>query len=665
MKKMKSSGADVISYLPSHILQKILKCLPLQDAVRTSIFSRIWRYKWVTTTELIFDSNFCKNLKENHKLEKIIYQVLLLHEGPIIKFSLWWSAKNSSDLDHWMLFLSKNNIQEFTLYQFNPDNDSMSCLFTFLQLRDLELVNCLFKPPPTFKGFIRLVNLNFDKVVIRSERFGSFISSCPSLKRLEICRCFGLEFLDVDAPNLKLFAFYGDVMSICLYNTPLLAEVFIGIRKHSTVERNEEVSSLKWSKLFCGAPAIEKLTLVLDLSEVRKLEYYILNLHETLAVAGVPSCSCQTLLMDSAFSDLPQSIIETILTKLPLRDAVRTSILSTKWRYKWATITQLAFDDKCVTPSHDRAVAEINLVKFVSRFLFLHDGPIHKFTLSTSYLQNTPEIDQWLLFLSRKDIKELVLEFGEGELFRVPSCLFTCRKLARLELVRCEFDPPPTFRGFLSLKYLNLQQVLVAPEVVESLISSCPLLESLTLSYSDHSSSCNFEKFLGGVPCLERLIGHIYFTKYLSIGSDLGKVPIMYPRLKVIELHQVSFEDMKEILVILRLIVNSPNLQELHISGSSNTSAATECPDLEFWEMECPHDCTLEQLKTVKMTDMSAVPHEMKFIRFLLGNSPLLEVMSITPSVYVTDGKLNMLVELVRLRRASSQAEIIFIQDQI
>ena len=29
----------------------------------------------------------------------------------------------------------------------------------------------------------------------------------------------------------------------------------------------------------------------------------------------------------------------------------------------------------------------------------------------------------------------------------------------------------------------------------------------------EQSSSCNFTKFLGGVPCLERLIGHIYFTK--------------------------------------------------------------------------------------------------------------------------------------------------------
>lgn len=105
-------------------------------------------------------------------------------------------------------------------------------------------------------------------------------------------------------------------------------------------------------------------------------------------------------------------------------------------------------------------------------------------------------------------------------------------------------------------------QVLVAPDAIESLISSCPLLETLSLSYidslslnicapnlkylclegefkdisldntpllvdlsvalymtdenaehSEQSSNCNFLKVLGGIPRLERLIGHIYFTK--------------------------------------------------------------------------------------------------------------------------------------------------------
>ncbi|KAK9277639.1 hypothetical protein L1049_007185 [Liquidambar formosana] len=411
-------------------------------------------------------------------------------------------------------------------------------------------------------------------------------------------------------------------------------------------------------------------------------------------------------------SDLPQSIIESILTRLPIRDAVRTSILSTRWRYKWATLTQLVFDEKCVNLSNDKTLVERNIVKFITRVLLLHKGPIHKFHLSTSYLESCPDIDQWILFLSRNDIKELILELGEGEWFRVPSCLFSCRKLTRLELFRCELDPPPSFKGFLCLKSLNLHQVLVAPDAIGSLISSCPLLESLALSYFDslvlnihapnlkylclegefkdiclentpllvamsvamymtddiaehfeQSSSCNFIKFLGNVPHLERLIGHIYFTKFLSIGNDLGSPPITYSHLKIIELYQVSFEDMKEILAVLRLITNSPNLQELIISGSSNTLAAIEASDLDFWEKECPLGCTFKHLQIVKMTDMSGVPHEMKFIKFLLGNSPVLQTMTITPCVYVMDGKLNMLVELVRFQRASAQAEIIFIQD--
>ncbi|XAR65350.1 hypothetical protein NMG60_11009446 [Bertholletia excelsa] len=289
--------------------------------------------------------------------------------------------------------------------------------------------------------------------------------------------------------------------------------------------------------------------------------------------------------MDNVFgqdliSDLPQSIIETILTKLPIRDAVRMSILSSKWRYKWANLTQLIFDDKCVTLYNDKGLLEDNLVKFITRFLFLHDGPIHKFSLSSAYLQSSPDLDQWLLFLSRKNIKELVLELGEGEWFRAPSCLFCCHKLTHLELIRCELDPPPKFKGFLCLKVLNLQQVSIAPDAVESLISNCPLLESLTLSYFDslalticapnlkylclegefkdiclkntprllaisvamymtddiaehfeQSSSCNFDRFLGGVPCLERLIGHIYFTKVFSCIYSLLETQedIYYP----------------------------------------------------------------------------------------------------------------------------------------
>ncbi|KAK4260916.1 hypothetical protein QN277_003977 [Acacia crassicarpa] len=411
-------------------------------------------------------------------------------------------------------------------------------------------------------------------------------------------------------------------------------------------------------------------------------------------------------------SDLPQSIIESILVRLPIRDAVRTSIFSSKWRYKWNSITKIVVDEKCVPPSNDRTINEKSLLKFVNQLLFLHQGPIHKFQITNSDLQSCPEIDQWILFLSRNDLKELVLELGEGEWFRIPSCLFNCQKLIRLELFRCELEPPLTFKGFMCLKTLILHQVLISPEAIETLISSCPLLESLSLSYFDslaltihapklrslylegefrdlcledtpllvdisvamymtddiaehfeQSSSCNFTRFLGGVPNLERLAGHIYFTKYLSIGNDPGKLPVTYRNLETVELYQVSFEDMKEILVVLRLITSSPNLKELQISGSSNIPTATDAPDLDFWSKECPSDCTLKQLKVVKLTDMCGVPHEMELIKFLLANSPVLETMSIVPCMYVMESQLKMLIELVRFRRASARAEIVFVRD--
>lgn len=60
---------------------------------------------------------------------------------------------------------------------------------------------------------------------------------------------------------------------------------------------------------------------------------------------------------------------------------------------------------------------------------------------------------------------------------------------------------------------------------------------------------------------------------------------------------------------------------------------------------------------------MSGVPHEMEFIKFLLKKSLVLETMRITPCAYVLDGRLNMLIELVSFKRASPEAEILFIQD--
>ena len=46
---------------------------------------------------------------------------------------------------------------------------------------------------------------------------------------------------------------------------------------------------------------------------------------------------------EDRISELPESVLSRILSRLPIEDAVRTSV--DKWEYKWTSIYNLTFDE--------------------------------------------------------------------------------------------------------------------------------------------------------------------------------------------------------------------------------------------------------------------------------------------------------------------------------
>ncbi|KAJ0436005.1 putative F-box domain, FBD domain, leucine-rich repeat domain superfamily [Helianthus annuus] len=182
------------SSLPPNIIQTILTLMPMRDAFRTSILSHNWRNQCLNIPKLMFDDAVfqgpsCKNGSMRWKLLYIVYPILLLHQGPILEFSLCIPQLISCcEIDQIILHLSRiATLKKLTLcIESGDDHKLLPAFFNLQKLTVLKLQKCAFQPPVTFIGFRRLVRLSFNNVSITAEVFLRFISNCPKLKDLTL-----------------------------------------------------------------------------------------------------------------------------------------------------------------------------------------------------------------------------------------------------------------------------------------------------------------------------------------------------------------------------------------------------------------------------------------------------------------------------------------------
>ncbi|XXG59648.1 hypothetical protein AAC387_Pa04g1697 [Persea americana] len=403
-------------------------------------------------------------------------------------------------------------------------------------------------------------------------------------------------------------------------------------------------------------------------------------------------------------SNLPDSLLHYILSLMPLKSSIRTSSLSSRWRYLWKYVcfhtTTLDFGmefPQNQTPEEFAAM--------VNRYLQLHDGKkIETFRLffdpGVDYLSDT---EKWIEFTVMKGVKELDLDFiqplyesGEVTTFKLPDCFFDCQSLTHLNLSNCHFSLPLNFNGFSLLKCLKLKQVDITDDMVATLISSCPLLVELTMREC-YSLGCikisgpNIPlKFLAVIACYTYDIEisapnlqSFHFCGDLSYGYSFNNIPSLVDALfnstgyectepehdyikilsdldciKVLTLctgallHITTAEEYRS----EELPISLYNLQELQLLMWSlsdeylsyiygflkhcicpcleklfiDLPSAPEIPyEYEYYMkpplVEEPSECTLSQLKVIKISGLKGHCNEMRLLKFLLEKAIILE----------------------------------------
>ncbi|KAA8523889.1 hypothetical protein F0562_010312 [Nyssa sinensis] len=246
------------------------------------------------------------------------------------------------------------------------------------------------------------------------------------------------------------------------------------------------------------------------------------TVQSTTQSTDVDSKSKRPKLSNDRISTLPDSVLCHILSFLPTKYAVRTSILSTKWKYLWTSVHSLDFDDS-VTMSNlyvgrtkkgraqkDKQIQaqRKSFMNFVDRVLILHNvSCLRKFRLHCCQVDDMLHVNTWVCAAIGRDVQDLDLYVSWEPPLQLPRSLFTCNMLVVLKLSREIVVNTPAEGSvcFPNLKILHLKWVkyvnddsVLYPQDYNKLEINAPALEYLNLTdgRSEHFSFQNLSSLV-------------------------------------------------------------------------------------------------------------------------------------------------------------------------
>ncbi|CAN1264280.1 F-box/FBD/LRR-repeat protein At1g13570 [Linum perenne] len=712
----KSTGhGSRISELPDDVLHRILTFLPIKEAARTSVLSTKWRYKWRSIPHLVFDADFATSADVKNKVMLQIFQALLIHQGPIHRFELAIPGMYSYPLiDKLIPYLSTKSVKELTIISARGHFDKVlpSSVFSILNLNSLKLQRYMFEvPPQSTVGFSKLTLLELKEVDIPDDYdfFGSLLPRCPLLEELRVLDCIAVIDPLFESASLKALFFHSPFTTICFKDCPrlsVLSVVDVGEDYYPGIYDPDMVA------LFAALPALQQLKLgyllLLFLSDghvPHKLPAESLTNLEVLEIPCVllgrlPEAQhdehdvddeeatdslqvllepkddhhcggvcCLQRLEEFSIHDIRGNQVELDLVRahpnvLPIKEAARTSVLSTKWRYQWRSIPHLVFDADFATFPEDYICNpdERNKVMLqIYQALLVHRGPINRFELAIPGMDRYPQIDQLIPYLSTKSVKELTIYSPEGHFSKaLPSSIFSILNLNSLKLQRYMFEvPPQSTVGFSKLTLLELKEVDIPDnyDFFGTLLPRCPLLEELRVL------DCNiFIEPLFESASLKALFFHSSFaticfknTPRLSVlsvvddynaaeyGLDMVAIFAALPALKQLKLGIELLHDVNDVH------------DEDHSEAIDSLQMLLEPKDDHHYRGVC----CLQRLEEFSIHNSRGNQVELHLVRFVLATAPLLKRVFIKPKKCLSSRNAKkFLVKVTQYKRISKEAEV-------
>lgn len=236
--------------------------------------------------------------------------------------------------------------------------------------------------------------------------------------------------------------------------------------------------------------------------------------------------------LQDRISDLPIDVRKHILSFLPTRDAICTSLLSKSWRYDWLSlpfldlgqgfflkrwkfVNDFSYEQACQNlPDPDETLA---FLEFLDKAIISKQQKIQRLKLCLPPIHDLSS--RIAICLDGLIVNELEAEvIGDSEIsnrsrfYYLPMCVLSSTCMTKLYIQGCNLTGISVNEINLpSLRELSVSYVIMDQQVVESLIASCTGVENLSFTYCQGFRSLQ----ISGLPRLTYL--EQKFNRHLEV----------------------------------------------------------------------------------------------------------------------------------------------------
>ncbi|PIA62350.1 hypothetical protein AQUCO_00200385v1, partial [Aquilegia coerulea] len=390
-------------------------------------------------------------------------------------------------------------------------------------------------------------------------------------------------------------------------------------------------------------------------------------------------------LVEDRISTFSDGILQHILSFLDMKQVVQTSVLSSRWKSLWLSVSNLNFDEKFWMDKQTKEPKRQKFREFVDAFsLYIcHDEEVNK--LQKAVREDAERIYVWIAYLIKKRNVQDVRIYARLILPETKR-LFNHIKILCLEwVVLCGEDSGDLLWDFplmeklsmINIQHMHLDSITIsAPRLRYLLVESnyayaedcklnirAPNLTTLKLKghlYKDYSlknlsslvtAEISYEmdwfkaikkKVIGR--CFKNILVGLANAKSLTLSvsllqdsselpSTLERGQISHNNIRYLKLEDLCSEEY--IRPVAKLLEFFPHVETFVLEcskdsvnnwkGQESGDSSLQLAGEDYWGAQLSFQCMLHHLKCIEIQEFDGSPNEFKFFEFLLRNASVLE----------------------------------------